>query len=157
MLTLTPDVLNACKREALRAYPREGCGFLLGPRMGIADEFVRVDNIQDALHAKDPERYPRTARTAYAIDPKQHDTVFKTAKARERELSGIFHSHPDHDAYFSAEDKAMAAPWGEPLLPGLAYVVVSVYNKQIRAMKQFYWDDKTKDFVESAMSVMRCV
>lgn len=155
MLTLTPDVLNACKREALRAYPREGCGFLLGPRMGIADEFVAVSNIQDTLHAKDPERYPRTAQTAYAIDPKQQDEIFKNAKLRRREVTGIFHSHPDHDAYFSAEDRAMAAPWGEPLLPGLAYVVVSVYNKKIKAMNQFYWDGHTQDFVEKTIDLDR--
>lgn len=152
MIILTPDVLDACKREALRTYPSEGCGFLIGPRRGVADEFVRVDNIQDKLHSKDAARFPRTSQTAYSIDPKVQDEIFTAAQARGREVTGIFHSHPDHDAYFSAEDKAMAAPWGEPLMPGLAYIVISVYNNSVKAVAQFYWDEARRDFVEVDVS-----
>lgn len=153
MITLTQDVLEACKKEAVRTYPNEGCGFVIGDQLGRGTRFVAVPNIQNSLHEKDPERFPRQATTAYAIDSKIQISIFSDAEKAGEHVTAIFHSHPDHDAYFSAEDRAMAAPWGEPLLPGLAYLVISVYKGEVKAIKQFYWDEKSADFVEADVAV----
>ena|SRR3990167_7261825 len=152
MITIDFHTLSACIAEAIRSYPSEGCGFLLGPQMGVADQFIAVTNRQDELHAEDPVRFPRTSATAYSIDPKSQQTIFIAAKAERRAVTAIFHSHPDHDAYFSAEDKTNAAPWGEPLLPGLAYLVVSVYNGKLKEVKQFFWNPDTSDFDEALVT-----
>lgn len=151
MIELSAEVLEACKQEALRSYPSEGCGFLVGPKPGMADELVAVPNIQDKLHALDPVRFERTSKTAYSMDPRAQERIFRETETQGRLVTGIFHSHPDHDAYFSAEDKTNAAPWGEPLLPGLAYVVVSVYNESVKEAKQFYWSPEKKDFIEALL------
>ena len=64
-----------------------------------------------------------------------------------REVKAIVHSHTDHDAYFSEEDRLVACPWGEPMFPGVSYIIVSVWGKKFKEVNEFYWDERQKDFV----------
>src|SRR4051794_15007180 len=111
-------VLRQICLHAEREYPNEACGMIIGP---IGKEHAigvfPIRNIQDDLHQKEPEKYSRDARTAYYMDPKQQRIVEKEAKEKGFDLKVIYHSHPDHDVYFSEEDKLMAGPWGEPNNP----------------------------------------
>jgi [CysO sulfur-carrier protein]-S-L-cysteine hydrolase len=152
-LNINTDLIDAMSVDAIRCYPNEACGFLLGKLedQREAVSFHACKNIQDELHAQDAERYPRTAATAYVMDPKDQKQVESLAKDKGLDIVAIVHSHPDHEAYFSAEDKGNAAPWGEPLFEGLSYVVVSVYDKKIKEIKDFFWSDESKDFVESVI------
>jgi [CysO sulfur-carrier protein]-S-L-cysteine hydrolase len=70
------------------------------------------------------------------------------AQAAGAKLKAFYHSHPDHQAYFSAEDKAFATPFGEPTFPDAAQIVVSVIQRAVKTIKAFGWSDATKDFVE---------
>jgi proteasome lid subunit RPN8/RPN11 len=148
--TIPERVLGEALAEAVARHPDEACGFLIGHN-GEAKRFVACHNVQNERHENDPERYPRDARTAYVIEPEEQNRVETEAKSLGMELVAIVHSHPEHDAYFSAEDKANAAPWGEPLFPGLSYVVVSVYGKTVKAANEYYWDDERADFVEKKL------
>ena len=151
MLELTQNLLSEIYAESKRGYPHEACGFVAGTiEQGVrkAAQVFCCKNIQNELHTKDPLRYPRQAETAYTIDPKEMAEVEKKAKAQGLKLLSIFHSHPEHGVYFSAEDKEMAAPWGEPLFPELSYLVVSVYAGEVKNASEFYWDGNAKDFVE---------
>lgn len=136
--------------EAEKQYPHEACGFIIGNAQNErrAVEFIPTQNLQNELHAKDPVRYPRDAKTAYSIDPREMDAVVGKAKELGMELVAIFHSHPEHGVYFSEEDKGMAAPWGEPLFPQLSYIVVSVYGGAVKNASEFLWETGKKDFVE---------
>ena len=60
-------VLDAIYQHAREGYPEEVCGFIIGPG---CDEARRCENRQNALHAEDPEHFPRDARTAYNIGAK---------------------------------------------------------------------------------------
>ncbi|MBX7148877.1 M67 family metallopeptidase [bacterium] len=150
MIKIEEKLLNEIYAEAEKTYPNEGCGFVLGTVDGgrNAVQFIAVENIQDKLHAQDPKRYPREAKTAYAIDPKAMEAIEKDAKAKGLSIISIFHSHPEHGVYFSDEDKGMAAPWGEPLFPHLSYLVVSVYSGKVKNSSEFLWSTDKKDFVE---------
>lgn len=150
-IDIPEDVLREALAEAVAKYPDEACGFLLGSG-GKASRFVACRNIQNELHARDPKRYPRDAKTAYVIAPEDQARAAAEAKSLGLQIVAVVHSHPEHDAYFSAEDKANAAPWGEPLFPGTSYVVVSVYGKKVRAVNEYYWDDEKKDFAEKKLS-----
>jgi len=150
-IQISEEILDQIKAEALACHPEEACGFLLGQVANegrVAKEFVACQNIQNELHEKNPDRYPRDAKTAYVIDSKEQEGVQKKAKDSGLEIIAVVHSHPEHDAYFSKEDKENAAPWGEPLFPNLSYVVASVYGDQVKAISDFYWDNEAKDFVE---------
>lgn len=147
MLTICDAVLDNLVAHAVSQYPNEACGFLIGERgQPSAAEFVPVKNVYDEMHAKYPDTYPRTAKTAYLIDPREQQKIFQQAEENGREVKAIVHSHTDHDAYFSEEDRLVAAPWGEPMFPGISYLVISVCNRLLKEMNEFVWDEKSKDF-----------
>jgi proteasome lid subunit RPN8/RPN11 len=108
----------------------------------------RLENIQNKLHALDPATYPRTAVIAYAMDPRELESVIDEADKTGAKLKAFYHSHPDHEAYFSAEDKVFAMPFGEPTFPNAAQIVVSIYDRAVKTIKAFAWSDEKKDFVE---------
>jgi len=133
-------------RHAEAAFPEECCGVVLSD--GVFDQVRPLNNIQNQLHALDPETYPRTAAIAYAMDPHELDRVISEAEARGLRLTAFYHSHPEHEAYFSEEDKAFASPFGEPNFPGAAQIVVSVYSRAVKRLAAFGWSDEKQDFVE---------
>lgn len=148
-LHINENQLQTIFKESERGWPEEVCGFVVGLAQNGKREAIEVipcQNIQNLLHQKDPERYPRNAKTAYTIDPKEMNRIQKEAVEKGFEIISIFHSHPEHGVYFSDEDKGMAAPFGEPLFPNLSYLVVSVYGKKVKNASEFFWDGK--DFVE---------
>ena len=63
-------------------------------------------------------------------------------------IRAIYHSHPQHAAYFSAEDKKQATVWDEPSYPDATQIVVSVIDGEVRDTKAFRWQEATRDFVE---------
>ena len=147
VLRLTRQVVEEMTRHALESFPEECCGVILTGEEG--DTLRRCSNIQNRLHAEDPVTHPRDARTAYYIDPVEVQQILSEADRRGGGIKVLYHSHPDHEAYFSAEDQAKAlAPWGEPLFGEAAYVVVSIFDRQVRRMKAFAWDPAAEDFVE---------
>jgi proteasome lid subunit RPN8/RPN11 len=144
---------TACEeigQHAQEAFPDECCGVVLTD--GTIDRVHRLKNIQNQLPALDPQTYPRTAAIAYAIDYKELELVIDDAKRKGIRLKAFYHSHPNHDAYFSAEDKAFASPFGEPTFPGTAQIVVAIYQRAVKEMCAFAWSDEEKDFVKVTLT-----
>lgn len=148
-LTLSAQAVVEIAAHAEEAFPEECCGVVLSD--GTSDRVHRLANIQNRLHALDPETYPRTAAIAYAMDPKELERVIQQAELSGGKLKAFYHSHPDHDAYFSDEDKAFASPFGEPTFPATSQIVVSIYNRAIRQIRAFAWSEERKDFVEISL------
>jgi [CysO sulfur-carrier protein]-S-L-cysteine hydrolase len=141
---MLPSTLEAIDRHAAESYPNECCGAVLAENGG--EIVLPITNIQDRLHAEDPDKHPRDARTAYFMDPKELYAVLRDAEERQHALRILYHSHPDHDAYFSAEDKARALAWDEPAYPGAFYLVVSVVGGIVRNRLVVAWDAEQRDF-----------
>jgi proteasome lid subunit RPN8/RPN11 len=133
-------------RHSQETFPEECCGLIFSG--GGTDRVRRVDNIQNKLHALDPLTYPRTAVIAYAMDPRELESILEEEDRAGAKLKAFYHSHPKHEAYFSAEDKAFATPFGEPTFPNAAQIVVSIYDRAVKDVKAFIWSDESKDFVE---------
>jgi proteasome lid subunit RPN8/RPN11 len=131
-------------------FPDECCGAIL--EKAGREEVQRVANIQNAMHAKDPQSYPRDATIAYFMDPKELFTILKQVDDGTATLKAFYHSHPNHDAYFSAEDKARAMFGDEPSYPEVSHLVVSIYNREVRVIRAYRWDEEKRDFVETALS-----
>jgi proteasome lid subunit RPN8/RPN11 len=72
--------------------------------------------------------------------------ILKEAEAKRMSIKAFYHSHPDHDAYFSEEDRKMAMFDGEPTYPDAAYLVVSVYDGEIKDEAWFAWNTATGSF-----------
>lgn len=149
MIIICQEILDTIIQHAIRHYPDEACGMLLGDKgQDSVSEFIPCRNIYNEMHEHYPETYPRTAKTAYLIDSREQQRIFDKAEKEGQEVKTICHSHTDHDAYFSEEDRLIAAPWGEPMYPGISYLVVSVWNKQLKEMNEFVWNETSKSFVE---------
>ncbi|MFQ5896012.1 MAG: Mov34/MPN/PAD-1 family protein [Nitrospinota bacterium] len=156
-MELTRAQLEAILEQALREYPEECCGLLLGP-VGAGAEALEVRpcrNIQNEMHQRDPERYPRTARRAYLLDLQTVQRALRDAREDGRVIRAVYHSHPDEDAYFSAEDRAAAVPFGDvPSFPEADYLVVSVRKGEPGELKAFRWDREKRDYGEVPLRVV---
>ena len=134
---LTPAERDGIRSQAVEEYPFESCGVIL--TRGAERRLLGCRNAQNELHARDPQRYPRDARTAYYIDPKDLLRIGDL----EREgfaVAVIYHSHVDAGAYFSETDRRQALVGGEPAYPAAIYVVTSVMAGRVEAMAAFRWN-----------------
>jgi proteasome lid subunit RPN8/RPN11 len=148
-LRITAAVRDEIDAHARAAYPDECCGIIV--ERGGALEAIRVSNIQNDMHAQDPARYPRTARTAYLMGP-EASPILLDAERNRLALRAFYHSHPEHEAYFSEEDKTAAlGGWDEPNYPQAGQIVISVRHAEVRYAKAFAWDGR--DFVEVPLVV----
>ena len=127
-------------------YPDETCGFAFEKNSDLV--VVPMENIQNRLHREDPKTHTRDARTAYCFEPVEMLRVLDEHEKAGQPLRAIYHSHPDHDSYFSETDSAAASPFGEPSYPGAVYLVFSVRKGNMVDLKAFDWSDEAAKFVE---------
>jgi proteasome lid subunit RPN8/RPN11 len=150
-MILTPEELVQVQAQAAAEYPSECCGVLLARGEPASDRLLmRCRNVQNELHAKDPVRHPRDARTAYFIDPKDLLTIGRREGEGYR-VATIYHSHIDTGAYFSATDRQNALINGEPAYPDAFYVVLSVVERRVVDAAAFVWDLSAHDFAPTEL------
>jgi len=147
-VVINRQAFEAVAAQAEREFPFECCGFIIGDE---SDEVRPIRNIQNEKHAADPANFPRDARTAFLMDPRQHLAVLQEIDRSKLKLKAVYHSHPNHDAYFSATDRAQACSFdpAEPDYPETLYIVISVVGGKFAKAAAFVWDQDQKDFVEA--------
>ena len=109
--------------HARATYPDECCGAMLGATSGEAEKSVTV-----ALPLENAWKGPR--RTRYELRPEDLLAAEREARARGLSLIGIYHSHPDCDAYFSQTDLKNSCPW-------YSFVVLSIRNGEFDHANSF--------------------
>ncbi len=134
--------------HAEREFPFECCGFIISD--ATTEEVRPIANIQNRKHAEDPDAFPRDARTAFLMEPQEHLAVMNEVDRRKLGLRAVYHSHPDHDAYFSETDRAQACSFdpSEPDYPDTIYIVMSVRGGKFVRAAAFGWDPEKKEFAE---------
>ncbi len=93
MLRVREDVRDEILEHAREERPLEACGVLLG-RDELVDEYYPMDNLdQSEVH--------------FQFDAEQQLKAQQHARSRDRDVLGVFHSHPDpaSEAYPSVEDQ----------------------------------------------------
>jgi [CysO sulfur-carrier protein]-S-L-cysteine hydrolase len=159
---LTRAIFDTIVVQAERDFPNETCGFIIGAVAAAegkqldAQEVRPITNIQNSRHAEDPQKFARDARTAFLMDPKELLAVLNELDRRSLSLIAVYHSHPDHDAYFSATDRAQACLFdpAEPDYPDTFHIVLSVRGGRFVRAAAFIWDPSMKDFVERELIVI---
>jgi len=148
---LTDGALAEIYAHARREHPNECCGIVFGPKTeAVAARAVACVNIQNELHAEDPVKHTRDARTAYNLGA---GDLFKLQKSLRGDEPAkiVYHSHVDvgraDGAYFSDTDQAAAQMEGEPTYP-VEYVVVDIRRDGVRGAAQFAWDAAARGYVE---------
>ncbi len=152
-VTLRRTSFEQIVAQAEREFPFECCGFIIGD--SSAEEVRPITNIQNRKHAEEPDAFPRDARTAFLMEPGEHLAVLQEVDRRRLALRAVYHSHPDHDAYFSATDRAQACSFdpGEPDYPDTVHIVISVRAGKFARAAVFRWDPARKDFVEAELKI----
>ena len=111
MIRIEPAPWDEMIAHARAIYPNECVGVMLGSSANgakVVSKALRMENVHDGPQA---ERYVLEQKALLAADAQ--------ARARKLELIGIYHSHPDCDAYFSETDLKNSCPW-------YSFVVLSI-------------------------------
>ena len=154
MLKLKSSARDEIYTHAIETFPEECCGLMSSSSLdGIVTKVYRCRKIQNKLHNEDPEVYPRTAQTAYNIDPIEQLRIEGTINKQRSMLAGIYHSHPNKESYLSEEDRKRALWDNVPIIPNAHYIVVSIIDKEIHDIKSFTWDPEKKDFIEEKIEI----
>jgi [CysO sulfur-carrier protein]-S-L-cysteine hydrolase len=95
----------------------------------------------------------RGAETMFVPDPKDLYRVNMLEYDRGAKIVGVFHSHPDHDAYFSATDREWSVPEGVESYPGAEYLVVSIRNGKAVDAAAFRYDPASREFVRRSIQL----
>jgi len=146
-IIVSASELDAIRRQAIEEYPEESCGVILA--RGDERRLQRCRNVQNELHARDPQRHPRPARTAYHIDPQDLLRIGRL-ESEGFGVAVIYHSHVDAGAYFSETDRRQALIDDEPTYPGTTYLVTAVVAGRVEATTAFRWDPAGRDFAPVA-------
>jgi proteasome lid subunit RPN8/RPN11 len=141
--------------QALAEFPSECCGMIIGPEaeaIGINDGVRSCRNVQQELHQRYPERFPRDATIGYAMAKEDIEAIVKETQERGWVVKVCYHSHPNTGAYFSQEDRRNAEGW-DLWFPGVRFVVISVYPGEVRDIQGYRWDEPMQTFVSVPIEV----
>jgi proteasome lid subunit RPN8/RPN11 len=111
MIRIEKEAWAAMLAHAGRAYPEECCGAMFGRQDAGVASVCRALALENAFDG------PRGKQ--YEIRPADLLEADRLARRDGLDLIGIYHSHPDCDAYFSETDLKNSCPW-------YSFVVISV-------------------------------
>jgi len=111
MIQIENEPWAAMVAHARASYPDECCGAMLGSTDGETKTVREAIALRNAFEGAQAARYELRPEDLLAAD--------KAARERNMDLIGIYHSHPDCDAYFSKTDLQNSCPW-------YSFVVLSI-------------------------------
>jgi proteasome lid subunit RPN8/RPN11 len=113
MIDIALEPWRTMVAHAESTYPNECCGVMLG----------RIDGDQKSVTIAQPLANVSAGSQAarYELRPEDLLNADREARRQNLDLIGIYHSHPDCDAYFSETDLKNSCPW-------YSFVVLSVQN-----------------------------
>ena len=103
MIRIKPQAWDVMVEHARKTYPNECCGAMFGSDDGELKLVTEATPLENAFAGEQAERYE--------IRPQDLATADAEATRRGLVLIGIYHSHPDCDAYFSKTDLENSSPW----------------------------------------------
>ncbi|MCI4626810.1 MAG: Mov34/MPN/PAD-1 family protein, partial [Candidatus Magnetoovum sp. WYHC-5] len=128
------------------SYPHECIGIIT--TNGKQLFYYPLNNTQNEVHKKEPEKYPWKAEIAYTVDRIEFDKLIKEVSKQGEKLIAFYHSHPDHEAYFSEIDKEAQTVFGEPEFPDAIHIVISIRMGIPNNIRCYQWNKNTYDFDE---------
>jgi proteasome lid subunit RPN8/RPN11 len=111
MIRINSEAWETMVAHAQSTFPDECCGVMIGKTDGEVKNVTSAIAVENAYKGKQEDRYEIRPEDLLAVD--------KKARAQGLDLIGIFHSHPDCDAYFSKTDLENSCPW-------YSFVVLSI-------------------------------
>ena len=122
MIRIEQEAWDAMVRHAQATYPNECCGAMIGSVDGAEKTVKTSVALENAFEGSQAERYELRPEDLLKAD--------RAARAQGMDLIGIFHSHPDCDAYFSETDLKNSCPW-------YSFVVLSIQQGRFHHANSF--------------------
>jgi proteasome lid subunit RPN8/RPN11 len=122
MIRIESEPWAAIVAHARASYPNECCGAMLGSTDGETKLVRESIALQNSFEGAQAARYELRPEDLLAAD--------KAARERHMDLIGIYHSHPDCDAYFSTTDLQNSCPW-------YSFVVLSIQKGDFHHANSF--------------------
>jgi proteasome lid subunit RPN8/RPN11 len=110
------------KQHAVRSYPKECCGLLMGRRDREILETKEVIQAENVLNSP----------IAFEADAELVLKAFDKAGKAGLDLIGIYHSHPNIHACVSGRDAEIMKLW-----PRVAWLIVSVSKERVVGRKAY--------------------
>ncbi|MBI1352885.1 MAG: hypothetical protein GC160_00965 [Acidobacteria bacterium] len=130
MLRIEPGPMAEMIAHAEATYPNECVGAMIGT---ISGGEKRVEFALQLENSADGSQ-----RAYYELKPEHLLKADRAAREQGKDLIGIYHSHPDCDAYFSQTDLKNSCPW-------YSFVVLSIKQGQFDHANSWLPDaDQTK-------------
>lgn len=111
MIKIQKEPFAEMAAHAEATYPNECVGAMIGTIDGdvkTVDFALKLENSAEG-----------SQRAYYELKPEHLMTADRAARDQGKTLIGIYHSHPDCDAYFSETDLKNSSPW-------YSFVVLSI-------------------------------
>lgn len=127
MITLTSAAVRGIATHAEATYPDECVGLLLGRLEGtnkIVLEAYPVENRWEGQVTLAESDNADSRRDRFYLDPRDYLRADRSARERDLDIVGCYHSHPDDQAVPSGRDLVGAQGVGGG--PGFAFVIQSV-------------------------------
>jgi len=117
VLKIRDELLRRIHGHGMETYPHECCGALLGRDGDGSREVLELVPLEN--------RRNDSPRNRFEVAPDDVRLAEKTAREKQLELIGWYHSHPDAPARPSEFDRQHAWPW-------YSYIIVSVEQQEPR-------------------------
>jgi len=143
MLRLTNADHAALRLHGEETYPHECCGALLGRDAENSREVLDLLPLEN--------RRNDSPRNRFEVTPEDVRLAEITARAKQLDLIGWYHSHPDAPARPSEFDREHAWPW-------YSYIIVSIQAREPRDTRSWRLrDDRSAYDPEAIETAARSV
>ena len=140
-LKIREDLLRQIHEHGVETYPHECCGALLG-RDG--DDSREVQDLLPLANRRDD-----SPRNRFEVTSEDVRLAEKTAREKQLELIGWYHSHPDAPARPSEYDREHAWPW-------YSYIIVSVQKREPKDTTSWRLRDDRESYDSEAIESVAC-
>lgn len=126
MLQINTSIQNELIRDALRTFPDECCGFILGKETESnrdIEEIIIVNNSKEG-----------DKRRRFEITAKDYLKAEQYADSKNLTLLGVYHSHPNHPSVPSEHDRVVAQPY-------FSYIIVAVKENEFVSLQSWTLND----------------
>jgi len=135
-LKIRGEMIRRIQGHGVETYPHECCGALLG------HDGEEVREVLDLLPLAN--RRDDSPRNRFEVTSDDVRLAERTAREKQLELIGWYHSHPNAPARPSEYDRDHAWPW-------YSYVIVSVQNGEPRDMTSWRLHDDRSGYAAEAI------
>jgi len=143
VLKIREDLARRIQSHGVETYPHECCGALLGRDAENSREVLDLLPLEN--------RRNDSPRNRFEVTPEDVRLAENTARAKQLDLIGWYHSHPDAPARPSEFDREHAWPW-------YSYIIVSIQARAPQDTKSWRLrDDRSAYDPEAIETAARSV